>query len=166
MGFNSEMDKYEHRRMRLLTARDRYCDGSIATLANRIGRSASYVARMLYPEGKAGKKRIAEDMVDVIEAAFPFARGWMDSTVSFTLLESPDGTARDVSHRTLTDRAATARPSKVSIAAESLIAAVLEADKRGLSAEAFNALKEMLRLLGKGAHPQDTEPFDVEDPSQ
>lgn len=33
---------------------------------------------MLYPEGKKQKKRIADDMVEVIESAFGLPRGWMD----------------------------------------------------------------------------------------
>lgn len=33
---------------------------------------------MLYPEGKRGKKRIADDMMEVIEDAFGLQRGWLD----------------------------------------------------------------------------------------
>ncbi|MCG8709233.1 hypothetical protein JHU04_002473 [Brenneria sp. 4F2] len=33
---------------------------------------------MLYPEGKKGKKRIADDMVELIESSFGLERGWMD----------------------------------------------------------------------------------------
>lgn len=43
-----------------------------------IGRPDNYVSRMLYPEGKKGKKRIAEDMAEVIESAFSLPRGWLD----------------------------------------------------------------------------------------
>jgi len=68
------MDKHEFRRIRLMRIKDELCDGKAATLANRIGRSPSYVSRMLYPEGKGGKKRIADDMIDIIEEAFP---GWL-----------------------------------------------------------------------------------------
>lgn len=72
------MDKFEHRRLRLAELREARCNGRTATLARRIGRDASYVARMLYPEGKLGKKRIAEEMIDVIEEAFGLPHGWFD----------------------------------------------------------------------------------------
>lgn len=73
------MDKYERRRQRLVELRDTLCDRSAATLARKIERDPSYVARMLYPEGKGGKKRIADDMMEIIETAFKLPRGWMDS---------------------------------------------------------------------------------------
>lgn len=72
------MDKYERRRLRLLELRDTRCNGKAATLARDIGRDASYVTRMLYPAGKAGKKRIADDMIEIIEAAFKLPHGWLD----------------------------------------------------------------------------------------
>lgn len=69
-------DKYEFRRQRLIRLRDEQCGGRVAELARRIDRAPSYVSRLLYPEGKAGKKRIADEMLDVIGAVFP---GWLDS---------------------------------------------------------------------------------------
>lgn len=53
------MDKYERRRLRLLEWRDDQCNRSVADLARRIDRDCSSVSRMLYVDGKAGKKRIA-----------------------------------------------------------------------------------------------------------
>lgn len=72
------MNKYEHRRLRLLELRAWACEGMTARLAERIARSDSYVARMLYEEGKPGKKRIGDDMLDVLEAAFGLTHGWFD----------------------------------------------------------------------------------------
>lgn len=72
------MDKYEKRRLRLIELKDSKCKGVNADLARRIGRDPTYVNRMLYPEGKAGKKRIGDDMVDVIEEAFGLPSGWLD----------------------------------------------------------------------------------------
>lgn len=72
------MDKYERRRLRLIELRDTRCGGNGADLARKIDRDPSYVTRMLYPEGKAGKKRIADDMIEVIESAFSLPRGWLD----------------------------------------------------------------------------------------
>lgn len=48
-------------------------------MARRLGKDASYVSRLLYPPGKAGKKRIGDDMVDVIEQAFMMPRGWLST---------------------------------------------------------------------------------------
>ena len=72
------MDKYERRRLRLTELITGRCSGVAAAFARAIGRDASYVSRMLYPEGKAGKKRIADDMMEVIEKAFDLPRGWLD----------------------------------------------------------------------------------------
>lgn len=72
------MDKFERRRQRLIELLDTECGGVSAVLARRIGKDPSYVTRMLYPEGKPGKKRIADDMMEEIETAFPLPRGWMD----------------------------------------------------------------------------------------
>lgn len=65
-----KMDKYERRRQRLLRIKDDECDGNVASLAKRLGKSDSYVHRMLYEEGKAGKKRIGEDSVDSVMREF------------------------------------------------------------------------------------------------
>lgn len=54
------------------------CGGKAVDLARKISREPSYISRMLYPEGKKQKKRIADDMVEIIESAFALPRGWMD----------------------------------------------------------------------------------------
>lgn len=64
------MDKYERRRLRLLAIKDKECGGNIASLAKRLGKSDSYVHRMLYEEGKPNKKRIGEDSVEAIRQEF------------------------------------------------------------------------------------------------
>lgn len=76
------MDKYERRRLRLLLLRDSQCEGSVAEMARKIERDPSYVSRMLYVEGKPGKKRIADDMMEVVERAFGLTRGWLDMDVT------------------------------------------------------------------------------------
>lgn len=79
---NSEMDrveeKYERRRRNLIKLRDERCGGKAAELASVLGRSPNYVSRMLYEPSKEGRKRIAEDMVDLIEEKFGLPRGWLD----------------------------------------------------------------------------------------
>ena len=63
------MDKYERRRQRLDQIRASRFEGSIVKLAQAIGKAPSYVGRMLYEEGKAGGKRIGEDVAREIEQA-------------------------------------------------------------------------------------------------
>lgn len=58
--------------------RDDLCGGKAVDVARKIEREPSYVSRMLYEDGKKGKKRIADDMVEIIERAFSLPRGWMD----------------------------------------------------------------------------------------
>jgi len=72
------MDKFEIRRLNLLSVIRTHCGGKSAALADKIGRSASYVSRMLYPEGKDGRKRIGEDMKDLIESALVLPKGSLD----------------------------------------------------------------------------------------
>lgn len=72
------MDKYELRRLRLIDLKDRYCEGKIARLAERLERAPSYVSRMLYPLNHKYNKKIGDDMVDVIAEAFDFHRSWLD----------------------------------------------------------------------------------------
>ena len=76
------MDKYERRRLRLIELRDAKCDGMGSVMARLLGRHPSYITRMLYPEGKPGKKRIADDMIEVIEGVFGLSRGWLDTETS------------------------------------------------------------------------------------
>lgn len=74
----TEMDKYERRRLRLMELRDTRCNGKAVTLAEKIGRSPSYVSRMLYPAGKKAKKRIQDELIEAIETAFNLPHGWLD----------------------------------------------------------------------------------------
>jgi len=76
------MDKYEKRRLRLIQLRDDYCNGNASELARRIDREPSYIIRMLWPEDKAGRKRIADGMIELIEKSFDLPRGWMDGIIN------------------------------------------------------------------------------------
>lgn len=76
------MDKYEIRRQRLQKIRDERCGGNASELARKIGRDATYVARMLYPQDKPGVKRIGHDMMEIIEKAFDLPKGWMEGEES------------------------------------------------------------------------------------
>ena len=72
------MDKYEYRRQRLLELKDTACNGTVSSLADKLGRSASYVSRMLYSEDNPNRKRIGDDMLDVIAQAFGVTKAWLD----------------------------------------------------------------------------------------
>lgn len=74
------MDKYEHRRIKLLELRDTLCDGKNVNLANKLGKDETYVSRMLYAPEKKGRKRIGDDMLDTISQAFNVPKSWLDGS--------------------------------------------------------------------------------------
>lgn len=78
MVYCQTMDKYEIRRLNLIALMNSRCKGKASALADQMGRSASYVSRMLAPEGKAAKKNIGEDMVELIEKTFNLEKGALD----------------------------------------------------------------------------------------
>ncbi|HHW4669436.1 MAG TPA: S24 family peptidase [Xylella fastidiosa subsp. multiplex] len=67
------MDKYEMRRLALKALSDKLGYGGKAMIAAKIGKDSSYVSRMLYPPKKAGRKRIGEDMLELLVRAYPDA---------------------------------------------------------------------------------------------
>ncbi|ELJ8527290.1 LexA family transcriptional regulator [Vibrio cholerae] len=82
------MDKYEIRRKNLLRIKTEYCHGSQKDLATRLGRTSSYVSRMLSEPDKSGHRRIADDMVDVITRAFNLPSTWLDTINHHSPLQS------------------------------------------------------------------------------
>lgn len=70
------MDKYENRRLALKRLIDTQYDGVVSDFAKAVDMDASYVSRMLYIEGKAGKKRIGEVSIEKIDHLHP---GWLDT---------------------------------------------------------------------------------------
>ncbi len=73
------MDKYEQRRLNLVELMRLHCHNKPAELAKRLSSSDSYASRMLYEEGRSGKKRIGEDMVERINDAFGLRPGELDA---------------------------------------------------------------------------------------
>ena len=65
------MDMYEKRRKALQSLVDSLGRGGIASIAQQIGKDASYVSRMLYPAEKSGSKRIGEDTAVLLLNAYP-----------------------------------------------------------------------------------------------
>lgn len=75
------MDMYEHRRLRLLELFDtkKYGGhGGLARLAKDTGIDASYISRLRYPEGKKGRKRLADETIQALQAGAGLAPGWFD----------------------------------------------------------------------------------------
>lgn len=62
---------YEQRRTALQNLVDSLGRGGIASIAQQIGKDASYVSRMLYPVEKRGAKRIGEDTALLLLGAYP-----------------------------------------------------------------------------------------------
>jgi hypothetical protein len=96
------MDKFEHRRLRLQELIEVACNGRQATFAKKTEIDPTYVSRLLYPEGKKGRKRMAEDTRDQIEESFNIRRGWLDM---------PLGTPLDVSYDASRSRAEEPMPT-------------------------------------------------------
>ena len=72
------IDQNEIRRIRLKQLRDDRCHGSTSELASRIGKSPSYVMRMLYKPDNPHQKKIGVVMIDAIQKAFRLPPGWLD----------------------------------------------------------------------------------------
>lgn len=89
------MDKYDRRRSALQSLVDSIGRGGIAAVANAIGKSPSYVSRMLYPPGKPGFKRIGEDSLEPLANAYPEFFGSDVSTLQIVAAdETPEGYVR------------------------------------------------------------------------
>lgn len=82
------MDVQTHRKLRLRELIDSRCDGVIARCADKVMRSESYIARMLYPTGKPGAKPIADKLMLALEQAFDLERAWLDKPMGYGLLGS------------------------------------------------------------------------------
>jgi len=65
------MDRYETRRFALKALVDEMGRGGRATVAKQIGKEPSYLARLLYPPGKDGRKRIGDELVEAITRVYP-----------------------------------------------------------------------------------------------
>ena len=77
------MDKFKLRRLRLVELINKVADGKIVLFAEKIGKDPSYVGRMLYEEGKKGRKKIGEEMAAYIEDSLNLPRGWLDDSVEW-----------------------------------------------------------------------------------
>lgn len=65
------MEISEHRRQALKALADQLGRGGIRSIAEKIGKDANYVSRMLYPADKKGSKGIGEDTALLLARAYP-----------------------------------------------------------------------------------------------
>lgn len=82
------MDKYEQRRKNLIELMRLHCNGKPSELARKLNVTDSYLSRMLSEEGKSGKKRIGEDMVERINELFGLAPGDLDASLGRSEIET------------------------------------------------------------------------------
>lgn len=101
MNRMDRLDRYETRRLALKALVDELGRGGRATVAKRIEKEPSYIARMLYPPGKDGRKRIGDELVDAITRAYP---DWLTKHERQAAAPAPRATARTkASARTVGD---------------------------------------------------------------
>lgn len=82
-GQQSAMEEiYETRRIALKQMIESMGRGAITQVANRIGVDPSYVSRLLYEDGKKGKKNIGDEIVTKLDEHYPL---W-DKTSSKTIV--------------------------------------------------------------------------------
>jgi hypothetical protein len=80
MSESAKRRRFEARRQRLQELIQARCGGRQADFARDTGIAPSSVSRMLYPEGKSGRKNIGEDTIAKIREVFAdIAPGWFDS---------------------------------------------------------------------------------------
>lgn len=68
------MDRYEMRRLDFIDLKDSMGRGAYRKISDKTGIDGSYLSRMAYPEGKAGKKNIGDDVAQVLDKHYPLWR--------------------------------------------------------------------------------------------
>lgn len=74
-----KIKRFERRRLKLQELINKETRGNHAAFARKIGKAPSYISRLLYEEGKEGKKRIGDDLMISIESTCNLPRGWFDA---------------------------------------------------------------------------------------
>jgi len=75
------MNKYASRQKLLVALIQDKFDGVLARFASAVDIAPSYVSRLLYPEGKAGAKRIGENTIEKIESSLGI-KGYFSGSIS------------------------------------------------------------------------------------
>lgn len=63
-------EHYTQHQLLLMEIRDQLCGGNAAELARRIGKDATYVNRLFYPDSKPGRKGIGLEIMEACNRAF------------------------------------------------------------------------------------------------
>lgn len=92
------MTKADRRRELLRQLIQERFSGVSARFADAVGITPSYVSRMLYPEGKAGAKRIGEDSIEKIEQALGIHGYFSGTRVDSEVTISPPATREGYVH--------------------------------------------------------------------
>jgi hypothetical protein len=72
------MDKFEQRRLAFIRLVESFGRGGQKRVGEILDIDQNYVSRMCYEAGKAGRKRIGEDMAEKLDKGFP---GWFDESI-------------------------------------------------------------------------------------
>ena len=70
MDTSHDQAHYTREQQLLMEIRDKLCGGNASRLAREIGRDPTYVNRLFYPEGKAGRKGIGLEIMQATLQAF------------------------------------------------------------------------------------------------
>lgn len=79
------MDEQTRLKTLLAAVRDRFCGGNAAALARKIGKDATYVNRLFYPQDKKGAKGVGPEITSSCSAAFGLPRGFWEMAPSEAL---------------------------------------------------------------------------------
>ena len=77
---NPSMDNHARLQQLLTIICSRFAGGNRAAMARAIGKDASYINRLFYPQDKKGAKGIGQELMDATRATFDLPRGFWEMT--------------------------------------------------------------------------------------
>jgi phage repressor protein C with HTH and peptisase S24 domain len=84
------MEAFTKEQRLLQRVRDDYCGGVSAELARRIGKDQTYVNRLFYPLGKAGRKGIGLEIMNACTKAFGLPAGYWEQPDALATEPQPE----------------------------------------------------------------------------
>ncbi|MFC4922839.1 MULTISPECIES: S24 family peptidase [Delftia] len=99
------MDTHTRLQQLLTIVCSRFTNGNRAAMARAIGKDASYINRLFYPQDKKGAKGIGQELMDATRVTFDLPRGFWEMTPNEALeaLESPTPMAGDADQKPARD---------------------------------------------------------------
>lgn len=99
------MDNYARLQQLLTIVCSRFTGGNRAAMARAIGKDASYINRLFYPQDKKGAKGIGPELMDVTRATFDLPRGFWEMTPDEAIgaLESAPSTTGNTNQKLARD---------------------------------------------------------------